>query len=159
MQRLSVGQMTASIYGTVLTLALITAYTAEEDLDLLLVAAAVVVTVGVFWLAHAHADLLARRYFAGRPLTRAEIVEQLREAFPMVQASLPPMLGLVAGGAGLLDDDTAVYLALGIGVAELAGWGIATGRKDQLGPLRTGALITLNVGLGLIMVGLKIVIH
>jgi hypothetical protein len=159
MQRLSVGQMTASIYGTVLSLALITAYTAEEDLDLLLVALAVVVTNGVFWLAHAHADLLARRYFAGRPLTRAEIGEQLREAFPMVQASLPPVLGLVAGGVGLLDDDAAVYVALGIGVAELAGWGIATGRKDQLGALRTGALIGLNVGLGLTMVALKLLIH
>jgi hypothetical protein len=159
MQRLSVGQMTASIYGTVLTIALITAYTAEEDLDLLLVALAVVVTNGVFWLAHAHADLLARRYFAGRPVKRSEISETLRDAFPMVQASVPPVLGLVAGGIGLLDDDTAVYLALGIGVAELAGWGIATGRKDQLGPLRTVGLIGLNVGLGLTMVGLKLLIH
>jgi hypothetical protein len=159
MQRLSVGQMTASIYGTVLAIALITAYTADEDLDLLLVAAAVVVTNGVFWLAHSHADLLARRYHAGRPLKRAEVTEQLRETFPLVQASLPPVLGLVAGGVGLLDDDSAVYLALGIGVAELAGWGIATGRKEQLGPLRTGALIGLNVGLGLIMVVLKLVIH
>jgi hypothetical protein len=159
MQRLSVGQMTASIYGTVLTIALITAYSAEEDLDPLLIAVAVVVTVGVFWLAHSHADLLARRYFAGRPLRRSEIVEQLRETFPMVQASLPPVLGLVAGGVGLLDDEGSVYLALGIGVAELAGWGVATGRKEQLGALRTGALIGLNVGLGLTMVGLKLLIH
>jgi hypothetical protein len=159
MQRLSVGQMTASIYGTVLTIAFITAYSAEDDLDPLLIAVAVVVSTSVFWLAHAHAELLAHRYVAGRPLTRAEVTGRLREAFPMVQASLPPVLGLLAGAVGLVDDDTSVYLALGIGVAELAGWGIATGRKDQLGPLRTGVLIALNVGLGLTMVALKLLIH
>jgi hypothetical protein len=159
MQRFSVGQMTASIYGTVLTIGLIAAYSSDEELDPLLMAVAVVVTTGVFWLAHAHADVLAQRYFAGRPLKRSEIAEQLREALPMVRASLPPVLGLVAGGVGLLDDDSSVYLALGIGVAELAGWGIATGRKEQLGRLRTGALIALNVGLGLMMVGLKLLIH
>lgn len=159
MQRLSVGQMTASIYGTVLTIAFITAFSADEDLDLLLIAVAVVVSTSVFWLAHAHAELLAQRYAAGRPLRSSEVTGRLREAFPMVQASLPPVVGLLAGAVGLVDDDTAVYLALGIGVAELAGWGIATGRKDQLGPLRTGLLIALNVGLGLTMVALKLLIH
>jgi hypothetical protein len=159
MPRLTVGQLTASIYGTVLTIALITAYSAEDDLDPLVMAAAVLATTAVFWLAHAHADLLARRYFEGRPLQRGEIAEGLRTAFPLVQASFPPVLGLVAGGVGLLEDETSVYVALGIGVAELAGWGFATGRREQLGPVRTTALIGMNIALGLAVVALKLVIH
>jgi hypothetical protein len=159
MARFSVRHLTSSIYGTVLTIALITAYSADDELDPLLIAAGVVVTTAVFWLAHAQAELLARRYFAGRALGRDEVEEQLREGWPMVEASFPCALALAAGGIGVLDEDASIYVALGIGVLELAGWGIAIGQREQLGLVRVVALTSLNVALGLAVVVLKLVIH
>jgi hypothetical protein len=159
MARFAVGHLAASIYGSVLTIALIAAYSAEEDLDLYLMTLAVVLVLGVFALAHAHAELMARRYAAGRPLGRAEIVEQLREASPMVEAGLLPALALLAGAVGLIGEDFAIDLALGIGVAELAAWGFGIGRRERLGLLHTAGLVGLNVALGLVVVALKLFIH
>jgi hypothetical protein len=159
MARFAVGHLAASIYGTVLTIALIAAYSAEEDLDLYLMTLAVIVVLGVFALAHAHAELMARRYAAGRPLGREEIVQHLREASPMVEAGFPPALALLAGAVGLIGEDFAIDLALGIGVAELAAWGFGVGRRESLGLLHTAGLVALNVALGLVVVALKLLIH
>ena len=52
MHHATVARLTSSIYGTVLTVALIAAYSAEESLDPVLIAAALLVTLGVFWLGH-----------------------------------------------------------------------------------------------------------
>jgi hypothetical protein len=159
MTRFSVDHLAASIYGTVLTIALIAAYSADDHIDPPLVAAGTIVTTAVFGLAHVHADLLARRYHLGRPFTRAEIRERLREGWPMVEASFPPAIALLAGGVGLLDEDASIYVALGIGVAELAAWGLAIGRRERLGRLRVLGLAAVNVALGLAIVGLKLTIH
>jgi hypothetical protein len=159
MARFAAGHLAASIYGTVLTMALIAAYSAEESLDLFLMTVAVLVVISVFALAHAHAELMARRYVAGRPLGREEILGQLHETWPMVEAAFPPVLALLAGGAGLLDEDSAVYLALGIGVLQLAAWGLGIGRRERLGPVHIAGLIGLNVSLGLTVVILKLLIH
>jgi hypothetical protein len=159
MSRFVVGHLAASIYGTVLTIALIAAYSAEEDLDLYLMTVAVLLVLGIFALAHAHAELMARRYAAGRPLGREEIVEQLRDAWPMVEAGFPPALALLAGAVGLIDEDFAVDLALGIGVVELAAWGFGIGRRERLGLLHTSGLVALNIALGLVVVILKLLIH
>ena len=152
-------RLASSIYGTVLAIALIAAYSAEADLDPLLIAAALVVTLSVFWLAHAQAELLALRYTAGHGLTGDEIKAQVRHGWPMVEAGFPPAVALVLGGVGLLGDEASVNLALAIGVAELAAWGIAIGRRERLSTLRVIGVTAINVGLGLAVVGLKLLIH
>ena len=159
MRHATIARLTNSIYGTVLAIALIAAYSAEEDLDALLIAVALLVTLCVFWLAHTQAELLAVRYAVGHPLTREERRDALHHGRPMVEAGFPPVLGLLFGAAGLVNDSTAVNIALAIGVAELAAWGIAIGRREQLGTLRTIGVTAANVTLGLAVVGLKLVIH
>jgi hypothetical protein len=159
MRHATVARLTSSIYGTVLAIALIAAYSAEEELDSLLIATALLVTLAVFWLAHSQAELLAVRYAVGHALSRKEVREHLRHGWPMVEAGFPPAGALLLGAVGLVGEDTAVDLALGVGVAELAAWGVAVGVKEQLGTLRTFAVTALNVSLGLAVVALKLVIH
>ena len=124
-----------------------------------LIAVALLATLCVFWLAHTQAELLAVRYAVSHPLTRQERRDALRHSWPMVQAGFPPVIGLLLGTAGLVDDSGAVDIALAIGVAELAAWGIAIGRREQLGTLRTAGVTAANVTLGLAVVGLKLMIH
>ena len=159
MRHATIARLTNSIYGTVLAIALIAAYSAEEDLDALLIAVALLVTLCVFWLAHTQAELLAVRYAVAHPLTREERRDALRHGRPMLEAGFPPVLGLLLGGVGLVSDTTAVNIALAIGVAELAAWGIAIGKREQLGTLRTMGVTAANVTLGLSVVGLKLLIH
>jgi hypothetical protein len=159
MRHASVGRLANRIYGTVLTIALITAYSSEEELDPLLIATGAVVATGVFALAHVQAELLAYRYTVGHPHTGPEIQERLWHAFPLMQAAVLPALGLLLGGVGLISDDASVYVALGIGVAELAGWGIAIGRREGLGLMGTLGVTAINVALGLAVVVLKLTIH
>ena len=159
MRHATVARLTSSIYGTVLAIALIAAYSAEEELDSELIAAALLVTLGVFWLAHTQAELLAMRYAVGHALSRQERRDGLRHAWPMVEAGFPPVLGLLLGAVGLVNDGAAVNIALAIGVAELAAWGIAVGRREGLGTLGTIGATAANVTLGLAVVGLKLQIH
>jgi hypothetical protein len=159
MRHATVARLTSSIYGTVLTIALIAAYSAEESLDPALIAAALLVTLGVFWLAHSQAELVALRYAVGHALSRPEMRAELRHAWPMVEAGLLPSGALLLGAIGLVSDDTSVTIALGVGVAQLAAWGIAIGAREQLGKLRTVGVTAINVSLGLAVVILKLLIH
>jgi hypothetical protein len=52
--------LASAIYGTILSTALIAAYSEDPGSDPLQVAVAVVVTSLVFWIAHAYAGVLAR---------------------------------------------------------------------------------------------------
>jgi hypothetical protein len=159
MRHATVARLTSSIYGTALAIALVAAYSAEEELDPLLIAAALLVTLGVFWLAHSQAELLAVRYAAGHALSRKEVREHVRHGFTMVEAGFPLAGALLLGAVGLVSDDTSVDLALGVGVAELAAWGVAVGVREQLGTLRTAGVTAVNVSLGLAVVVLKLLIH
>jgi hypothetical protein len=159
MRHATVARLTSSIYGTVLTIALIAAYSAEESLDPVLIAAALLVTLGVFWLAHSQAELLAMRYAVGHALSRPEMTAELRHAWPMVEAGLLPSGALLLGTIGLVSDETSVTLALGVGVAQLAAWGIAIGAQEKLGTLRTLGVTAVNISLGVAVVGLKLLIH
>lgn len=159
MRHATVARLTSSIYGTVLAIALVAAYSAEEELDPLLIAAALLVTLGVFWLAHSQAELLAVRYAVGHALSGKEMREHLRHGWPMVEAGFPPAGALLLGAVGLVSDDTSIDLALAVGVAELAAWGVAVGVRERLGLPRTAAVTAINVTLGLAVVGLKLLIH
>jgi hypothetical protein len=159
MRHATVARLTSSIYGTVLAIALVAAYSAEEELDPVLIAAALIVTLGVFWLAHSQAELLAVRYAVGHSLTFKEVREHLGHGWPMVQAGFPPAVALLLATIGLVSDDTSVDLALGVGVAELGAWGVAVGVKERLGVLRTAGVTAVNVSLGLAVVILKLLVH
>jgi hypothetical protein len=159
MRHATVARLVSSIYGTVLAIALIAAYSAEESLDPVLIAAALLVTLSVFWLAHSQAELLAMRYAVGHPLSRSEMTGELRHGWPMVEAGFLPAGALLLGAIGLVSDDTSVTLALGVGVAQLAAWGIAVGAREKLGPLQTFWVTAINVSLGLAVVLLKLLIH
>lgn len=159
MRHATVARLTSSIYGTVLAIALVAAYSAEEALEPVLIAAALLVTLGVFWLAHSQAELLAARYAVGHSLTLKEVREHLGHGWPMVQAGFPLAAALLLATIGLVSDDTSVDLSLGVGVAELGAWGVAVGAKERLGLLRTVGVTAVNVSLGLAVVLLKLLVH
>ena len=74
---------------------------------------------------------------------------------PCPRPLLAPVAALVLGALGILGEQTAVWLALGIGVATLGVQGARYAAIEQLDRTGTVAVIAINLFLGLVIVGLK----
>ena len=93
---------------------------------------------------------------AGRRLDRAELGSVARRELSIPAAAVAPVAALVLAALGVLGEQTAVWLALGIGVVTLGvqGAALCDRRASSTGPERVTA-VALNVFLGLVIVGLK----
>jgi hypothetical protein len=148
-----------AIYGYILATSLVAAFSEDDDYSTTEVAVYVFVTGLVFWLAHVYASLLGERYAAGRRLTRSEIGAEFYAEWPLVQAFIPSIAVLLLGTIGLLSDDTAVWLAIAVGLAALLLWSLEIGRRERLSPLELAGMGLVNGLFGAVVVVLKVVVH
>jgi hypothetical protein len=149
------GGLAGTVYGTIVVMATVTAGSHGEETDAGPLAAVVGVTVLVLWIAHVYAHALAESLERQRRLDRAELVSVARRELSIAAAAVVPVAVLVLAALGILGAQTAVWLALGIGVVTL---GVQGGRYATVEELdRTGTVkaVALNVFLGLVIVALK----
>jgi hypothetical protein len=152
-----------AIYGTILVMAVITALSHDDSVTSAQLIAGVLATTLVFWVAHVYAEVLGRRVAGegeeeGRPRW-ADVVAAARGEWPLVEAALLPVLALVVGLVGLVETQTAVWIATGAGVVELFGYGISAGRRLKLSVGGTVVVGVVNGALGLVIVALKVLVH
>ncbi|UOE45425.1 hypothetical protein [Agromyces larvae] len=143
------------VHGVVLVSAL-TAIGWHFDTDLE-VLGFIVGSVVVLWLTHVYAAVVAgRRTPAGRgiALWRA-VLSAAAHTAGLLLAMLLPVFFLLLAVIGLVDEYVAYYLALWVGVAELAvmGW-LNSARPGNPWWMRTlGALVTAGFGVAVIWLG------
>ncbi len=143
----------ASIYGTVVTAAVIAAGGGVLSTGAL--AVTVLVTLVVYWLAEEYAELLGEHTQAGRLPSATLVRSSLAAAWPMVTASFIPLAALpVARLAGASSSDAA-WVALGLTVALLIVHGYRAARAAGLGGLRLVLVTGSAALLGAAMVALK----
>jgi len=147
----------ASIYGTIVTAAVIAA--GGNQLTSSQLAVTVVVTLIVYWLAEQYAELLGAHTHDGRLPSVGVVRSSLAEAWPMVSASFLPVASIgvaVLFGASASD---AAQAALIVTVVLLVMHGYTAGRAAGLrGSQR--AIVTFIAGLlGVAMVVLKSVLQ
>jgi hypothetical protein len=118
-------------------------------------AAVVVTTVLVLWIAHVYAHALAESITAGRRLDRPTAVAIARRELAIPLAAVAPVGALVLGGLDVLRESTAVWLALGLGLAALAVQGMRYAKIERLSGRATALILAVNLLLGLVIVGLK----
>jgi hypothetical protein len=147
------------LYGTVLVLAVITALSKSGEAEASVILGGVVVTAGVFWIVHVYADVLAGRVADPERSWRSLASEMAREEISILEAAILPAIPLALGAAGILSREAASWAAIGCGLVSLFGWGLLVARA--LGYRGLGALVIglLNVALGGVMVGLKVLVH
>ena len=150
--------MQAAVYGTILTLSLVAVSSEYQDQPLR-VAASVLATQFIFYIAHVYAGQLGIRLETGHPVSRAQLRGVAREEWPLLAAGGPPCLALLAGGLALVSDDLAVNLALGIGVTTLVLYGVRLGRAEHRTWPGVVMTATVNGALGLLIVVLKVLVH
>jgi hypothetical protein len=148
-----------AIYGAILVMAVIIAISHDDSVGTAAILGAVAGTTLVFWLAHVYAEALGNRVSGGQERVFANVRAAALHEWPLVEAAVLPMLALLLGVIGLVQRDTAVSIAIGVGVVELFAWGIAAGRRAQLSLKATIGVGAANGALGLLMVGLKVLVH
>jgi hypothetical protein len=147
-----------TVYGTIIVMATLVAGAPAFKHDLWHLFAIVVVTTLVFWAAHIYAHGLAESLQLGRRITGSELAQIAHRERAMGLAVVLPAVALVLGALGVIGDSFSIWLALGLGVAALAVQGIRYARLERLSALGTTVLVGLNLGLGLALVLLKVIV-
>ena len=146
------------IYGTIVMLAVLVAGAKAYPTAPGKIAALVAITSVVFWLAHVYAHSLAQSVARDEHLSLAEVRRIARHEGAIVEAALPSLGALMLGALGLISTRAAVWIAFGLGLAVLAVQGVVFARVERLGRLGTLTVVTANLGLGVLLVGLKLLV-
>jgi hypothetical protein len=147
-----------TVYGTIIVMATLVAGAPAFKHDLWHLFAIVVVTTLVFWAAHIYAHGLGESLQLGRRITASELGEIAHRERAMGLAVILPAVALVLGALGVIGGPFSIWLALGLGVAALAVQGVRYARLERLSALGTAVLVGLNLGLGLALVLLKVIV-
>jgi hypothetical protein len=146
------------IYGTIVVLAVIVAGAKAYPDRSAWIAALVVVTTLVFWLAHVYSHALAYSVAHDEHLSLVELRRIARREASIVEAAVPSVVALVLGAFGVISTQVAVWAAVGLGLVVLAVEGIAFARVEKLGWAGTIGAVAGNLGLGMLLIGLKLLV-
>jgi hypothetical protein len=146
------------IYGTIVTLSVIVAGARAFPHDPGHVAALVGVTSIVFWLAHVYAHSLGESISHDEHLSVAEVRRIARREGSLIEAAVPPVAALLLGAVGILSERASLWLAFGLGLGVLFVEGIVFARHERLGLVGSVVVIALNLGLGGVLVALKLLL-
>jgi hypothetical protein len=146
------------IYGTIVVLAVIIAGARAYEHEAGHIAGLVAVTVTVFWLAHVYSDALAHSVARDQHLSLAELRRIAHREASILEAAVPPLVALLLGAFGVVSTKLAVWVAFGLGLVVLCAQGITFARVERMGRLGTLAVVAANLGLGVVLVALKLLV-
>jgi len=149
-------RIASTVYGTITAMATVTAFGRHTDPWRL--AELVAATALVFWIAHLYAHGLSESISLREPLRPGALAPIARREFGIVLAAVLPITALVLGALSVLRESSAVWLALGIGLATLAIEGARYARLERFGLTGALAAIAANLVLGLLVVLLKVTV-
>ncbi len=157
-ERLRDANFAGAIYGQIIVLSVLAALGPRAD-DASTVAVTVLSSQLVFWLAHGYAELISQHVQRDQRLTWSQVTGVLEHEWPLVQAAIPTLVLMILSGLGLFEARLGVYIALGLGVAQLFAWGYYVGGKSGRSPFRQVLVALVSGAIGLIMVILKLALH
>jgi hypothetical protein len=149
----------SAIYGTILTGSVITVEGASDDADISRLAALVVATQCVYWLAHVYAEIIGARIATGQRASMGEARRVLRDEWPIVTASFGPLTVLVLTQALGADVNEAALSALGANAVVLAGWTLLAGCRARLRWTELILYVAVSSAFGLALVLLKVLVR
>jgi uncharacterized membrane protein len=143
-------------YGTIIVLSVIVASARAYPGGAGHIAAIVAVTAGVFWLAHVYAHSLGHSVAQDERISWAELRFIGRREAAIIESAALPVGMLMLGTLGVVKTATSVWLAIGLALAALVVQAVRYARIEALGLVATGVVVAINVGLGLVLVALKL---
>jgi len=146
------------VYGTIVALAVLVAGARAYPHSSGHIAALVLGTTVVLWLAHVYAHALGESVARDRRLTMAELRHVARHEGAIVEAALIPCAALLLGAVGLISTRASTWLALAAGLAVLAVQGFMFARVERMGWRGTLVIVSINLALGVTLIGLKLIV-
>jgi hypothetical protein len=153
------GSVTEAIYGLILATSVIAVARDHDPSHAGPVAATVLVTSVVFWLAHVYARALAESMARHRRINRDELRDVFRHDWPLVEVAVPLVVILLLGVLDAVPDRAAILVAMFAALAELALAGGYTARMSGAGVPGTILSAVIAVLLGSAVVILKAFVH
>jgi hypothetical protein len=144
-----------TVYGTILAMSVIAAAGGTGPADPWRLVGFVTSSAIVFWLAHVYASALDQSIQSRRRLDLASLERVARHEAAIPLAAVPAIVAISLGALGVLRETRAIWLALALGVATLGVQAWRYAQIEDLGRSKTLAVVAWNVGLGLVIVGLK----
>jgi hypothetical protein len=154
-RRLSVQQLSAGIYGTLVSSATMAGI---GDRPLGTIVISVLTTILVYWIAEEYASGLAHRAAVGRH-TASDVLHGWRESFTMVEATVVPLLAVLAARSLGAAASTAVTVGLLVAAGSLTALGIVAARRSGLSAAGTMLSGLLAAALGSAVVLLELALH
>jgi hypothetical protein len=146
------------IYGTIVALSVVVAGARAYPHSPGHIAVVVAVTSVIFWLAHVYSHALAHSVGHGEHLSLAELAHIARREASLIEAAVPPIAALLLGAIGILSAPAAGWAAFGAGLVVLGAQGVVFARVERLGRLGTLVVVAANLGFGLVLVALKLLV-
>jgi hypothetical protein len=112
----------------------------------------------LYWVAHAYAGALGKRFAGRRRLLLADLPDSLRHEWAIVKGAAAPLLTLLlawAAGAGL---QVAVWSALWTAVAALFLFEVVAAARAKLGGVQLAAGAALGTTLGAALIAVKLLL-
>lgn len=144
-----------AVYGNIVGLAVIGAWFADEESGSLETLLSMMATLFVFWSAHIYS------HFVGHSLAKdkkemEDIVQAMKHDWPIVQAGFLPALALIIGEIGIIPERISILVSIAVGIATLSYLCFSMARRSGRAILKSLALATFMLGLGLFVTLLEI---
>ena len=149
------------LYGAIsclATLAVLLRYTAGDTSAWARVLDVAVATGGL-WAASLLADWIAHLGVYGRAPRGRATARMLQSSAQILEAAFLPLVVLAVAGAGLLSTYTAMWIAMWIVVGELGVIALLAVRRTRLPGWQQAMTVAGLVGVGVLVVGIKIIAH
>ncbi|WP_406419147.1 hypothetical protein [Streptomyces sp. NBC_01614] len=111
------------LYATITMISVVIGLTVAEHPSSAGAAASVAAAAVGLWLATLVADEQAHRTVHGRVATGAELRRMLWVSSPLLLSAVGPLVLIGSAALDVMDLDTALFVAAGVNVAGLFGWG------------------------------------
>lgn len=146
------------IYGIIAIAALLAAESGLHETYLDTIASAAI-AAGLFWFAHAYAELLARRLDLEERLTAGALGRALAHESAILRGAMVPLAVLAVGWIAGAQQQTAVTAALWSSVASLVLFEVVAGLRAHASARELLLEGCVGAAMGAAIIALKIVLH
>jgi uncharacterized protein YacL len=148
----------SALYGLIIVSALLAAESATNETYVETLLGAVLALL-ISWWAHAYSEFVFWRAEAGEGLTGAGIGRMLRRELPIVVGAVPPVLAVLIAWAAGAELDIAITIALLTSAVAILATEVVIGLQADLSRRDLAIQTLVGSALGLLILGLKLVLH
>lgn len=117
------------------------------------------IALGLYWLAHAYANVLGQRLATHERLTATALGQALMHDWAIVRGAAIPLLALLLAWASGAERETAVNVALWSTVAGLVAFELLAGVRSRTTPRELVLEVGVGIAMGVGIVVLKVLLH